>query len=241
MNWSELPQKNLERVAFDEAIRNLQSKDIVSTRNIKDYDRVTNVLGKFSGLDKINPEVLKNAADRGTVTHLACDALVDGKDAYDIWDIVTKEVKKYCVEKSDDHFQKELKLINNMINSFRGWAYLYGKRFQPKPERFYCDDLMITGECDLIYLDENNELTLVDIKTPVTESKTWMLQASAYDYLARKQGINLKHLVFLQLSRKGEEPKEFRYVENFNLFKHVLETYRYFQHDNEKDLECDFI
>jgi len=165
------------------------------------YTRVTDVLFPLSGLKNIPPDILKNAAERGTKVHEFCDAIMQDLGFFP------------CDQK-----------IGKYIESFMKWL---SKEFIPRPDRFYCDELRLTGECDAIYRDEGG-LVLVDIKTPVNESKTWMLQGSAYSYLAKKAGYDIKRIEFVQLSKDGKEPKVYVYDADMTLFIKCLEIYRYF-------------
>lgn len=197
------------------------------------YTRVTEVLYPFSGLKGIDPEVLKNAADRGTATHKICDWIVAGVDIFGWEDLVSQ----YC--RNEEHFEKEKVLVMNFVESFEKWYK--GKNFIKKPDRFFDDDLMLTGECDLIYVNEKNELTLVDLKTPVNESKSWLLQGSAYSHMAKKNGYDIKTIEFVNLSRTKKDAKVFQYKEDFGLFKSALDTYRYFYKDSKEEINADYI
>ncbi len=186
----------------------------MENRNISDYIRVTEVLYPFSGLDKINPDVLRNAANRGTRVHEICDAIIE--------------------EVGVGYFEPEL---DGYIESFNKWL---PKEFIKKPDRFFCDELMLTGECDGIY-KEGDDLVLFDLKTPMNESKSWMLQGSAYAYLCRKSGINIKRIEFVKLSKYGHDPKVFTYEENFELYLSCLQTYKYFYKNKNMDFELDYL
>ena len=180
------------------------------------YIRITDVLSKFSGLDKIDPEVLRNAADRGTRVHQYCDAIIEGLGLFSIED----DCKGY-------------------IDSFNQWNV--GKNYLTKPPRFYDDEFMITGECDAIY-KQDGKLILVDFKTPVAESKTWPLQGSAYAYMAKKLGYNIEYIEFVKLSKVGKPPKVYTYTENFDLFLSCLDVYRYFYKlPTDQDLQLYYI
>ena len=176
-------------------------------KDIHDYTRVTDVFFPFSGLKDIDHQILQRAADRGTLVHNICDAIIADIGIPSI----PKEAKGY-------------------IKSFELWAT--GKEFLPKPDRFFCDDLMLTGECDGLY-KEGDKIILFDLKTPAAESKTWPLQGSAYCYLAEKEGIHIDRLEFVKLSKDGQEPIVFVYEYNFEMYLHCLHTYRYFfKHDH---------
>jgi CRISPR/Cas system-associated exonuclease Cas4 (RecB family) len=144
------------------------------------YTRVTEVLAPFSGMDKIPAQILQRAAERGTKVHEICDAIISGMG---------------CPEIPEN--------LQGYIRSFQQWGY---RDFIVKPNRFYCDDLHITGECDAIYQDGKG-LVLVDFKTSVKESKTWVLQGAAYAYLARKSGYDIQRVEFIRLVKDGIYPQ----------------------------------
>lgn len=50
----------------------------ISQDNLKDYTRVTEVLYPFSGLSNIKPDILANAARRGTRVHDICEGIMKG-------------------------------------------------------------------------------------------------------------------------------------------------------------------
>lgn len=181
--------------------------------NKDDYVRVTSVLKPFSGLYKVPTDILNAAAQRGSRVHTICDALINDLGLLDI----------------DES-------LYGYIYSFEKWSK--DKIFIPKPDRFYCDKYMITGEIDGIYQDGG--LVLFDIKTPLKESKTWPLQCSAYAYLARLKGFNIKRIEVIKLSKEGKEPTVYHYEENLDMFLKCLELYKhFFNKDSEEDfLQC---
>lgn len=180
---------------------------------LKEYARVTDVLRFCSSLQNIPEDVLKRAADRGTRVHEACDALILG-----IGIKPDEEIKGY-------------------VESFRKW---YPKDFIDKPDRFYCDKYMITGECDGIYKD-GEDLVLVDFKTPIRESSTWNIQLSAYAYLARNEGYPISRIEVLKLDKQGKEPKVYVYEDQFEVFLGCLSAYRYFHDGKEQENYLDYI
>jgi hypothetical protein len=171
------------------------------------YDRVTSVLSPFSGLSMVPQEILNKAAERGTEVHRICGAIMLG------------------LPPSETVHQ-------GYIDSFKKWS---DKDFITQPDRFFCDLHQITGECDGIY-EEDGELVLFDLKTPLKESKTWPLQGSAYAYLARANGHDISRIEFIKLSRNGDAPVVYKYEENFKLFVSCLEVYREFFKGKGKDI-----
>lgn len=170
-------------------------------KDINNYTRVTEVLSFFSGFQAIDPVVLQNAANRGTLVHQICDAIIEGIGTPP----VSSEISPY-------------------IDSFLQYPE---KAYIKKPERFFCDELMITGECDAIY-KEGDSLVLVDFKTSRAEGKTWALQGSAYAYLAKKAGYPIDRIEFVKLDRTGKAPKVLVYQDQFPDFLAALRMYRLF-------------
>ncbi len=173
---------------------------------LSNYTRVTDVLYPFSGLRSVPKEILRAAADRGSRVH----EYIDAKLAF----------------LGIPHLDPELA---GYMQSFATWQQP-SMQFMDKPERFYDDALMLTGECDSIYRDEHG-ITLVDFKTPMKEGKTWRLQGSAYSYMARRRGIHVDRIEFVKLSKLGAPAQSYFYEEDFDTFLKCLDVYRLFFKD----------
>jgi hypothetical protein len=169
------------------------------------YTRVTDILYNFSGLSSINPDVVANAARRGSKVHDVCEGIVKGLGEWNV----------------DDE-------IVGYINSFKKWWV--GQRVLAVERRFYCSELMITGKVDMI-IDSPEGAIILDLKTSYKPSKTWPLQGSAYAYLARKHGFDIKGIHFLHLSRNGIKPHLYVYDDEIEMFKKCLDIYRHFFED----------
>ncbi len=205
-------------------------------KDINLYDRVSSVLYPFSGLNKIDPKVLEFAACRGSVCHLLIDSLIGGFGKYTLDSLV----EDYCEDLRpgdgiEELIEKEREKVRLMIQSFEKWVE--GRVFLPKPERFFCDDLMITGECDQVTHDG----VLIDFKTSYNESPSWILQGSAYSYMAKKAYYPIENIEFVQLSKTGGKPRIYTYDENFPLFRAHLDVFRY-SYKGAKDIDVlDFL
>ncbi len=180
------------------------------------YDRVTSVLSFASGFDKIPEPVLKVACDRGTAVHEAIDGIIKG-----LGEFIDDEHKGY-------------------IESFKQWAD--GKKLCPSPGRFYCDQHMITGEIDCIWQSENGTI-IIDFKTPMKESKSWNLQASAYQHLAYRNHIRYLDKVcdiqFIRLNKYGKYPIIHEYEYNIDLFLSYLDVYRHAFKDGKEEINIE--
>lgn len=169
----------------------------------ENYIRVSNILNPFSGLDKINPEVLAHAADRGTRVHRICESIIIGLGEFD----VEEETRPY-------------------IESFKKW-WEKGHDVIMVEERFWDDDLKITGQVDLIIKTQDG-LAIVDLKTSSRPSKTWPAQGSAYAYLAKKAKHDIKKIYFLHLLKTGKEAKVYEYPIDDGFFFAILRIWEHF-------------
>jgi hypothetical protein len=208
----------------------INSKEFtVKAHDIKPgYTRVSTILSPFSGLNSIDKKVLKNAADRGTITHLAIDDIIN----FRLSDIPSEIERCNMVD-----FDYELELINNMIESFNIWAV--GKKFLANVPRLYDDEFMMTGEIDILYQSDNGPV-LVDFKTSASESKTWPMQGTAYAHMLKKDH-EIAGIEFVKLNRKGGAPANYFYKYDMETFKSVFETYNYFYKDYKPQVELDYI
>ena len=165
--------------------------------------RVTEILSPFSGMQYVDKQVLENACVRGTRVHKACEGIAKGVDGWEL----PEEYQGY-------------------VDSFKKWLGR-GKEFVEVEKRLYCPELGITGQVDFI-VKEPDGCLIVDLKTSQRESKTWCLQGTAYSYLARQAGYDVKGIMFLKVERDGSEPKQYHYEENMELFMEVYNVYKYF-------------
>lgn len=177
------------------------------------YLRITEILFPFSGLHSVDKTILQNAAHRGTKVHKICESIVEGLGEWNI----DEEIQGY-------------------IESFKKWWHPH-RNVLSVEERFYCEELMITGQVDLI-IEEKQEAIILDIKTSEKPSKTWPLQGSAYAYMARKAGYNIKQIEFLQLHKNGTQPTLHRYEDHFDIFKKCLEIFNYFFRSKNGNSNC---
>lgn len=171
--------------------------------SLEGYIRVTSVLYPFSGMDKINPEILQNAANRGTRVHNICEAIMQGFGEFDIDEVTAPYVE-----------------------SFKKWWEL-GHDIHSIETRFFDEDLKITGQADLI-LNSENGLTIIDLKTSYQPSKTWKAQGCAYAYLAKKSGLNIQKIQFLHLLKSGKAAKVYEYDVDDEFFLKIYDVWKYF-------------
>lgn len=176
-------------------------KDNNSSR--ENYTRVTSMLYPFSGLEKIDPSIVMRAAERGTKVHKICEGIAQGLGEIG----VDEETFGY-------------------VESFKKW-WSQGVNPVMIEERFWCDELQITGQVDFIVKNEEGSLSIVDLKTSSRPSKTWQIQGCAYAYLAKKAKHDIQKIQFIHLNKHGKEPKIYEYPVDDSFF---FALYRIFQH-----------
>lgn len=170
-----------------------------------EYTRVTDILKPFNGLQGIDPAVLQAAAERGDTVHKIIEGKLLGIEPINMPHPVV-----------------------NYIASFDVWVNEHPINAIKQEIRLYDDELMITGQIDLIdKLDDG--VAIIDFKTSSKPSKTWALQLSAYAYLARKAGFDVKKIGVLHLSKFGKTAKFYEYQECWDLFKKCYDLYHYFK------------
>lgn len=169
----------------------------------ENYTRVTAILYPFSGLEKINADVLANAAERGTKVHKICEAIISG-----LGELGVEDKTRPYVESFKKWWEKEHQVVE-------------------MEKRFWDDDLEITGQLDLI-LKVGAELIVVDLKTSSRPSLTWKAQGSAYAYLAKKNGYDIRKIYFLHLLKSGNEAKIYEYPIDDSFFLAILRTWKHF-------------
>lgn len=179
------------------------------------YDRVTQVLGPFSGYQNVPKDILEKACIRGSKVHAAIDAYLN---SLGMW---IEEERGY-------------------IDSFMQW---WNPKWEiiPNPGRLYCKDLMITGECDLLIRNEEGMICLIDFKTSSKEGSTWGPQGGAYYHLICKNtDIIPDYIMFVHLKKDGRSPKIYNYEIEVSLdeFLALHKIYlKYFKNKNNMDVD----
>lgn len=169
----------------------------------ENYTRVTKVLYPFSGLDKLDADIVAHAAERGTKVHKICEGIIQGLGEFGVDD----ETRPY-------------------VESFKQW-WAKGHEVIMMEKRFWCDELKVTGQVDLIIKTEEG-LVIVDLKTSSQPSKTWPAQGSAYAYLAKKAGHDIRKIHFLHLLKSGKEARVYDYPVDDSFFLAILRVWTHF-------------
>lgn len=185
------------------------------------YRRVTEILSPFTGIEFVPEDILKKAADRGTNVHTYIEMYLNGVE----WDVslLPWDIQPYY--KSFLLWKDSNPLINMDINN------------KTLEKRFYCDELKITGQVDLM-IRTDDMTVLFDWKTSSKPSISWELQGAAYKYLAMKNNeFRPTDVIFVHLQKDGSCAVPhcyYEYAKNIHIFKKCCELYEYFKMDKTR-------
>lgn len=173
---------------------------------------VTRIIAPWVKFDHVPQDRLRAAAERGTRIHAACRSIAEGIGFFPM---------------SEDD-----RAIAGYVQSFRRWLQIVVKEVIFTEGELRDDRFGFVGHPDLFVLARNGEALLVDLKSPVTKSKTWRLQLSAYAHLCRQAGYFPDRIGSLRLHPEGKPPRMDWYEESalqdFNVFLSCLNAYRFF-------------
>lgn len=182
----------------------------------QEYTRVSTILNPISGYGMIEPMIIKMAQDRGTIVHR-----------------LIEDYLRLGIEDENCQYSK-------YFDSFKKfWGEIpeqQQRSIYTLEQRLYDDDLLLTGQSDVILSDG----TLIDWKTSSAVNRTWPLQASAYAHLCDLNGFHINKILFVKLDKEGKKPKFYEYTKDFALFMKCYEFYHLF-FKNMKPLETDLI
>lgn len=155
----------------------------------KKYARVSKIIQHLSDFSRIDPEVLKRKQEIGTELH-------DG-----VFDFLNDEMP-IMAERALKYFE-----------SFTKWFKAINPKVLETEKRYFNQEKMITCRMDGIFLIPFENLpVIVDYKTALMESPTWIYQAHLYHYIITSQGVQLgDRVLYLKLDSKGGIPKTITY------------------------------
>ena len=172
------------------------------------WPSVTEILSPWTDFSRIPEAVLQHAADRGTAVHEMCARPARGEYVID----VNPETAGYTA-------------------SFMMWWDRCAAEALLIEERLIDEAFGFHGQPDLIVRLNHGEVALIDIKTPVTNQKSWKVQIAAYRHLCELAGHKIEKAGTLQLSPEGKVAR-MRWADDsamdFNVFLSALNCYRYF-------------
>jgi hypothetical protein len=187
------------------------------------FTRISTISGAFAGYGSIPKAILDKAAARGTCVH--------------------KLIKSYTndVPISDEDMFFEGQPLVGYLNAFKNFWESYEKSvILLQEERIDDDELMITGEPDLV-VEHEGKLVLIDWKATLSVGKHWQIQAEGYSYLLSMiKDIPIQKILFVRLDKAGGAPEVVEYQPDWeNVFKPAYRLYKMFMQDQKCNLELE--
>lgn len=184
-----------------------------------DYIRVTQVLSPFTDFSHIPIATLENAAKRGSRVHKFCEQYIKAHK---------NGLQEFFIQNIEDD-------IKNYCESFVEWFENTVEDVHTVEQRYYNDELRITGQIDLIAkLKGDTNYSVIDFKTPASESLSWALQTAAYMDLAQinEPDIVIDRRICLMLPKNKKRVNVVEYTQHLyhkQLFANLLELNVYFE------------
>jgi hypothetical protein len=174
---------------------------------LEKYYSSTEVLGKYVDWHRIPDKILAQAIRRGNSVHTACGG-------YALGGYVAPLPLQY----------------QGYFDSFKLWYDQFVERTIEVEKRYTCHLYKYTGQLDIISFLKSKRFALIDIKTPVTESKTWRIQLASYRHLLQSNDIEVDESMILQPKASGKIARAYKYDDwemDFNIFIGALNAHRY--------------
>ena len=176
------------------------------------YPSVTQVLSLYSDFSMVNPNVLENAAQRGTDVHRICSNIALG-----LW---VANIPDDCA---------------GFVLSFQSWFLSTVETVLLSEPEMIDQDNGYIGHPDMVCrIKEDPALTIVDLKTPAATHPSWRLQLAAYRNLSEKSEHQVGRALSLRLKADGSRPivDEYTgsYAHDLSIFLNALTVWRFY-HD----------
>lgn len=177
-----------------------------------EYTRVTSILSTFQSYSAVPSARLKKAQDTGTAVHLA----------------IEKHLR--------NEFHPLESIVQPYFDSFLAWKDNFLDSTTDTEKRLFDDDLMITGQLDLIGIVQGQNC-LVDFKTGSwVHKEIWELQLTFYRYLLMQNKYQSPpdKMMVVHLKKDGSKPDIFAYdydQRNFGVCYSAWCCYKFFNKD----------
>jgi len=181
------------------------------------YVRVSHVLKKYTSFAYIDPEVLDAKAYLGDCVHAAITDDCQGE-----FPMLTdkKQVGYYL--------------------SFDKWKEKMCPTFYQMEQRYYDDELKLTGEVDAIIRPmRSKDLVLIDYKCSAQANHDYFSrQATLYYHLLQVNGVQVvPYFLWIQLDKNGKLPKVHKYYLTDKMLAECIQDVKNYWKEH-KQLDC---
>ena len=192
------------------------------------YTRVSEILDRLRDRSEIDPRVLRVKGQIGTEVHGNIKSeKSDGIPTFEDYPVINPwsgEITRW--EKRGMGY----------FRSFSQWDKAYKPMYNLMEQRFYDNDLMITGQIDaLVDIPKpyyEGRWTLIDFKCSAhIDKEIWNMQAHFYWYLLSQNRIEIEpEFTWIQLKKDGKPPTTCTFQFDTNVLSRCMEEARkYFE------------
>ena len=182
------------------------------------FPSVTTILSPFSGIEELKrrfPDIIENAARRGTLVHNHCESISLGFPPFNI----EREALPY-------------------VESFKRW-FDNVQEVRMVETRFMDTKIGYHGQFDIVCRIKGDlSYSLWDYKSPLALHKTWKPQTAAYRHLAELHNIDIGRHGTIRLRKTGKLPIIDEFTKTYNndwqLFISCLNVFKSFYNGAKK-------
>ena len=170
-----------------------------------EHIRVSEILSQFRDYSKINPTVLAEKCEIGTETHDNIKRYNTG--GFEMFEMFPLRDMHGEIKTRSDGTQSWEERGKPYFQSYREWDKKVSPKFSIMEERYYDDNLMITGQIDALMTTDTLPV-LVDFKCSANaDLEMWSMQGHYYKHLLEQNGILIAdHFLFIKLLPNAKFP-----------------------------------
>ena len=190
--------------------------------DIKDgFLRISAISSAYASYGTVPQTVLDKAASRGERVHGIL---------FDLMNFVVV---------GEDRYEFMGAPLHGYVASFRKFYEPYqDAEVMLQEHRLYDDELMITGEPDLL-IKHQGKTILMDWKCTSKAGPHWQIQAEGYCHLLSANKLRVDKIYFVRLDRDGKDPEVIEYKPEWKLFMKAYDLYKIFFKENTCNLEME--
>lgn len=185
---------------------------------MSNHIRVSEILAQFRDFSRIHHTVLNTKADIGTETHhninLYCNG---GMPIFESFPNYSRALPTITQDERGNDiitWEQEPEILSwedrgeGYFRSYQQYHNQRSPRYNLMEQRFYDDNLMITGQIDALLVTDSLPM-LIDYKCSYNvDEEIWGMQAHYYKHLLEVNGIEIADTcIFMQLKKDAKKPK----------------------------------
>lgn len=176
--------------------------------------RVSEILAQFRDFSQIDQRVLTEKQDIGTEVHKNIHLHTKGVlPIFDKFPVRNFNIENGFIIDEKGEKKPDLRILRweergeGYFESYLRWEEKEQPSYEMMEERFFCDNLMVTGQMDAI-VRKGDGLMLIDYKCSASaDLEIWGMQAHFYKYLLEMNGIVVgEEMHWIKLDKSGKKP-----------------------------------